>query len=470
MPLTAAEQYLLELINRARLDPQAEADRYGVNLNSGLSAGTIDGSSKQVLAHNTKLEAAAKSHSDWMLRADVFSHSGARGTSPGDRMEQAGYDFTGSWTWRENLAWTGSTGNVNMARAIEQHHEGLYRSAGHRANTFADDVREIGVAQVSGKFSYQGTTYNTSMLTEKFAKTGAEVFVTGVAYVDRDGDRFYSIGEARKDVWIRVDGQKEDAGSAGGYGVATDAAKKAKVAIGFDKKTMAKLTVDTTDGNAKLDMVKTKSGDWLLELSGSADLERGIRDAKLLGLDDLKLNGSNKGNELRGNTGDNRMVGEGGADRLVGVGGDDRLNGNDGKDVLLGGKGRDTMNGGNGNDVMRGGSAKDMMLGGKGRDLLDGDKGGDTLDGGSGNDTLRGEGGADTFIFRKGEDVILDFQNNKDTIAIDQKLLGADGTTQDALDAVTLRGGDAVFDFGDHVLTVKDVEHLNELPNDLIII
>ena len=41
MALTAAEQYLLELINRARLDPQAEADRYGVGLNSGLAGGRI---------------------------------------------------------------------------------------------------------------------------------------------------------------------------------------------------------------------------------------------------------------------------------------------------------------------------------------------------------------------------------------------------------------------------------------------
>ncbi len=32
-----AEQYLLELINRARLDPQAEADRFGIDLNENLA-------------------------------------------------------------------------------------------------------------------------------------------------------------------------------------------------------------------------------------------------------------------------------------------------------------------------------------------------------------------------------------------------------------------------------------------------
>ena len=39
MSLTAAEQYLLELINRARLDPVAESQRYGLTLNAGLPAG-----------------------------------------------------------------------------------------------------------------------------------------------------------------------------------------------------------------------------------------------------------------------------------------------------------------------------------------------------------------------------------------------------------------------------------------------
>ena len=110
MGLSAAEQYLLELINRARLDPQAEANRYGVGLNSGLQSGTIDTQAKQVLAPNAQLEAAALGHSNWMLDADTFSHTGSGGSSPGARMTAAGYDFTGSWTWRENLAWTGSTG------------------------------------------------------------------------------------------------------------------------------------------------------------------------------------------------------------------------------------------------------------------------------------------------------------------------------------------------------------------------
>ena len=96
MALTAAEQYLLELINRARLDPVAEAARLGVDLNQGLAAGTIRGQAQQVLAHDSRLETSAQDHSAWMLAADVFSHTGAGGSSATQRMQEAGYCFGAS--------------------------------------------------------------------------------------------------------------------------------------------------------------------------------------------------------------------------------------------------------------------------------------------------------------------------------------------------------------------------------------
>ena len=43
---TAYEQYFLELVNRARANPGAEAARVGIGLNDGLAAGTIAGPSR----------------------------------------------------------------------------------------------------------------------------------------------------------------------------------------------------------------------------------------------------------------------------------------------------------------------------------------------------------------------------------------------------------------------------------------
>ena len=188
MPLSAEEQYLLEVINDARLDPLAKAASLGIDLNQGLTPGTLNGLAKQVLAHNTTLSTAAEGHSDWMLATNTFSHAGDGGSSAGDRMASAGYTFTGAWTWGENLAWFGTTGTVDLATAAITHDEGLFRSAGHRANLLADAYREVGLARVEGNFTHSnGITYNASMLTEKFAKTGSDVFLTGVAY-DLDGN------------------------------------------------------------------------------------------------------------------------------------------------------------------------------------------------------------------------------------------------------------------------------------------
>src|SRR3712207_1183737 len=107
---TAYEQYFLELVNRARANPGAEAARLGIDLNQGLTAGTIANTAKQPLAMNQFLNDSAQAHSDWMLATDTFSHTGANGSSAGDRMKAAGYVFTGSWTWGENISirWGGT--------------------------------------------------------------------------------------------------------------------------------------------------------------------------------------------------------------------------------------------------------------------------------------------------------------------------------------------------------------------------
>src|SRR4051812_35771389 len=69
---TDYEQYMLELLNRARANPAVEAARYGIDLNEGLSAGTISTVAKQPLAMNAYVVDAARGHSQWMIDNDVF--------------------------------------------------------------------------------------------------------------------------------------------------------------------------------------------------------------------------------------------------------------------------------------------------------------------------------------------------------------------------------------------------------------
>lgn len=472
MAVSAAEQFLIELINRARLDPFAEAERYNLDLNDGLPAGTIDGAAREVLAPNEFLEDAALFHSDWMLTNDIFSHDGAFDSDPGDRMAAAGYDFVGSWAWRENLAWSGTTGTLDLVQAILDHHEGLYRSAGHRQNTFGTNIREIGVAQIAGVFTDDGTDFNTSMLTLNFARSGTDHFLTGVVYNDDDGDDFYSVGEGVGDVTFTANGASAMTSHSGGYGIALAPNSNVAVTVSQSGTEVAALSVDLGAGNAKLDLITQSDGNEVLALSASAVLQSGIANAILLGVANLNLTGSNLDNTLTGNSGRNALSGEGGNDTLLGGGGADSLSGGAGNDDLRGGEGRDMQW-----DRLEGGSTAstanaDTLNGDAGDDRLDGQSGRDVLDGGSGDDWLTGGGGRDTFIFNSGEDQILDFTDNVDMIVLDQSALGLDdGTTvADIIAGAIIVDGDAVLDFGGgNVLRIHDVSDTGILIDDLVL-
>ncbi|HMB96460.1 MAG TPA: CAP domain-containing protein, partial [Tepidisphaeraceae bacterium] len=136
---TTDEQYMLELINRARANPSAEAAGDGIALNEGLPAGTISANAKQPLAFNTDLITSARGHSQFMLDNQVFQHNGPGNTDPGTRMQQAGYDFTGNSSWGENISDLGSTGSLDSNSATAQEHRNLFIDSsepgrGHRTN------------------------------------------------------------------------------------------------------------------------------------------------------------------------------------------------------------------------------------------------------------------------------------------------------------------------------------------------
>jgi hypothetical protein len=205
---TPQEQLMLELVNRARANPPAEAARFGMDLNENLPPDTISPDPKPPLAFHPHLIAAARVHSDWMLAADVFSHDGENGSTPGDRMAAAGYVFSGSWTWGENIAWQGTTGTPNPTRFTVDMHEGLFRSPGHRLNILGRDFDEIGVGIRSGVFTVrnggENRDYNAVMATQNFARSASTPapLVLGVVFRDANGDQAYSAGEGLAGVTV----------------------------------------------------------------------------------------------------------------------------------------------------------------------------------------------------------------------------------------------------------------------------
>jgi Ca2+-binding RTX toxin-like protein len=361
MTLNAHEQYILELINRGRLDPLAEAARFGIDLNEGLNPGQIGGHTQQVVAPNSQLEAAATAHSIWMMATNTFSHTGSGGSNVFARITGAGYEFTGPYqTYGENLAYGGNTASIDLLVQAEIRYNDLFLSASHRKNTLNETFREVGIGHEQGMYNQ----YHASMLTENFGTSGTEHFITGVAYNDNNNNDFYNIGEGRGDITILADGGQVTTAGAGGYGLGVDPDSSTDVTIRQGGTTLAILILDTEDQNAKLDVIRA-GGQWELALSASADLETGIGRARLLGKDDLDLTGHGGANHLTGNAGDNE---------INGMGDNDQLFGGNGWDVLIDGGGTDTLTGGGGRDrfVLEGDGLADTITDwGRGDDTLD---------------------------------------------------------------------------------------------------
>lgn len=438
MTISAAEQYLIELINRARLDPLAEATRLNISLNQGLAANTLGSQVRQVLSPNVQLENAAIGHSQWMLAADVFSHTGKGGSTPGQRVTNAGY------TWNrvgENISWQGTTGVLNLEKTIALQHDALFKSASHRVNILLDSFREIGVAQEAGQFKSGAYNFNTSMLTENFGTSGTKVFITGVAYTDANKDGFYSIGEARAGVTIRAQGLTDVTEAAGGYALSLTAG--AAVAVtGTVGSLNFSATVALDNGNVKLDVV---NGNTLLS-SGDITLGAGIHNVRLLGAGALDATGNSLANAITGNKGANILSGGAGADGI------------------LGGAGADTLYGGADADKLYGEVGFDFLYGGDGADQLFGGSGSDRLAGGTGADVMTGGLERDTFVFmnRDGADRIADYSvSQRETLLLDDALWGGTVLTETQVVKAYAKivGGYVVFNFGEgDVLTLTGVK------------
>jgi uncharacterized protein YkwD len=117
------------------------------------------------LQMDRQLSEAAQLHSESMADDDFFSHYGVDGSSPFDRIEDAGYQYARA---AENLA-----AGYQTPEAVVQ---GWMNSSGHRANILNSDLTEIGVgyeylANDTGSVNYNSywtTTFGTpSMPSEK---------------------------------------------------------------------------------------------------------------------------------------------------------------------------------------------------------------------------------------------------------------------------------------------------------------
>ncbi|MGH1576235.1 S8 family serine peptidase [Planktotalea sp.] len=251
---------------------------------------------------------------------------------------------------------------------------------------------------------------------------------------------------------------------------------------------------DTLNGYGNDDVLLGGAGNDTLKGQKGADTLEGNE-----GTD--RLEGGKGKDELRGHEGADSVFGEGGDDKIFGGDNSDLLKGGSGGDIVEGGKGDDTIEGGDGKDLLEGGKGSDtiegnvgddMLLGNDGDDRLEGHKGDDTLYGGNGSDTLQGGNGsdilaggsgddtlnggaqADRFVFNNNddEDTVVDFNNNTDTIELNDNLWsGVRNASQVLTDFGVIIAGDAVLDFGGgDVLVIENIGSLGLLTNDIDIV
>lgn len=262
---------MLELINRARANPEETLANLGGTLNSGLpftrsngqTVDPIEPGPKQPLAWNPLLGEAAQGHSLDMLASDdpalVGSRLGSDGTTPLERIQSAGYGPVQGRSGNSAVypPLDADTPAARVAK-IEQQHMGLLLSAGHRHAMLNDGLKEAGIGAETGIYEPNGTGRKTVMTIQEFAVSDTDAFLTGVAYEDFDRDDLYTPGEGLGGVTVTAhapDGGMFQATTwaSGGYRLELP---RGTYSVRFEGRDFEpeKHTVTIGDGNVKLDL------------------------------------------------------------------------------------------------------------------------------------------------------------------------------------------------------------------------
>ncbi len=267
---TSDEQRVLEIINRARANPDAEGTRLAGPSPNGIPGGNIrEGMTlsdpalvapRPPLAMNKSLLASARAHSIDMWARRYFAHDTK--APPTQMWDQRIAGFGYNWNVLggkagENIA----AGGGDTAAALEDllMIDDNYPERGHRRNLLdvrdpaENPYREVGIGYYSGAGAVpvvnDSVTYTLKdFLTQDFGRSDSGPFLVGVVYVDANSNDFYDIGEGLPGVTITVSPVH------GGYSTAVTAPGGGyAIPVG----TTGKLTVTASGGPLKPGIVST---------------------------------------------------------------------------------------------------------------------------------------------------------------------------------------------------------------------
>jgi hypothetical protein len=278
---TDEEQQHLELINRARADATAEAQRiialsaidkdignqfkyWQVDTNLMVSEFSTNPPAPP-LSMNAKLIQSARGHSQYQFDNAVQSHIGANGSTLQNRVDAVGYlwaglgenVFTDATSVQQGHAafevdWGPNTNSLGQQIGIG----GMQNPPGHRNSIHSPIFNEIGVGIVDGYNTANGNTVGPQVITEDFGRSAtATTFITGVAYYDINGNGFYDVGEGFPNVQVTVDGVATFAvtSTSGGYSIPVPPNQTYTVRFGGPGITEIAKSVTAGSGNVKVD-------------------------------------------------------------------------------------------------------------------------------------------------------------------------------------------------------------------------
>ncbi len=271
---SASAQYALSLMNLARTNPQAAANwlsqevandpnvqatlnYYNVNLQQKL-AQLSSATAQPPLAWSDALGNAAQGHSQDMANNNFQSHTGSDGSSPSDRISNAGYGAAAS-EGEDAFAYASSVKNsieaflLDWGVSDDGHYKNIMQPGTSAQNAYGD----AGIGIVSSSDSAGNPL---SVVTVDFAKgQNSQPQLVGVVYNDSNSNGVYDPGEGQGGIAIKAinlsNGQVSSTTSAGpgGYQMPLAPGSYDVEAIGANGQTLGSQDVTIGSTNVEAD-------------------------------------------------------------------------------------------------------------------------------------------------------------------------------------------------------------------------